>query len=185
MAPQGHVATFQSASPPLVDASPVSRPAVAHLFDLHAAGLYRLAIAMLHDPAAAEDVVQDTFLKLLSHVGGGGALPNAKGWLFTVAAHACRDRQRRGRRWLPWSAALDRRVANEPPGLMDDRAVVLDALRALGHRDRLLVTLKAQGLTYEEIGAAAHVRTTSVGRLLARALDRLSRELAAREEIRP
>src|SRR4029450_13188838 len=76
-----------------------------------AAGLSRPARAMLREPDQAQDVVQDTFLRLIAHVEAGGSLPNARGWLYTVAAHGCRDRQRGLRRWLPWVAALDRRVA--------------------------------------------------------------------------
>ena len=53
----------------------------------------------------------------------------------------------------------------------------LDAIRALAPRDRLLVALRAQGLLYREIADAAGIRAASVGRLLARALDRLQKKL--------
>jgi RNA polymerase sigma-70 factor (ECF subfamily) len=150
---------------------------VASLFDLHADGLYRLAVAMLREPDAAQDVVQDTFVRLIAHVEAGGALPNARGWLYTVAAHACRDRQRRLARWLPWVAERDTRRAPESPDRRDDMQAALDAIRALAPRDRLLVALRAQGLSYREIADAAGIRAASVGRLLARALDRLQKKL--------
>jgi RNA polymerase sigma-70 factor (ECF subfamily) len=150
---------------------------VADLFDRHAAGLYRLARAMLRDPDQAQDVVQDAFLRLIAHVDAGGALPNARGWLYTVAAHACRDRQRGLRRWLPWIAELDSRPASVSTDAGDAREAVLAGIRALGPRDRLLVALRAQGLTYQEIAGAAGIRPASVGRLLARALDRLAERL--------
>lgn len=71
------VETLPSAArPPAVELSQ-SRENVASLFDLHAAGLYRLALAMLHDSDAAQDVVQEAFLRLLAHIQSGGALPNA------------------------------------------------------------------------------------------------------------
>jgi RNA polymerase sigma-70 factor (ECF subfamily) len=150
---------------------------VADLFDLHASGLYRLALAMLRAPDQAQDVVQDTFVRLIAHVERGGTLENARGWLYTVAAHACRDRQRRLSRWLPWIAERDGRTAPEAADLADQRRAVLAAVRALGRRDRLLVALRAQGLSYQEIAAAARLKPASVGRLLARALDRLAGEL--------
>ena len=173
----GLVATLPSSRSPVVE---VTRPAegiVAELFDGHAAGLYRLALAMLRDPGEAQDVVQDTFLRLITHVEAGGPLPNARGWLYTVAAHACRDRQRGLRRWLPWVAALDRRPAPGSTDAADGRAAVLRAIRGLAARDRLLVALRAQGLSYQDIAQAAGIRPASVGRLLARALDRLEKEL--------
>jgi RNA polymerase sigma-70 factor (ECF subfamily) len=154
---------------------------VASLFDLHASGLYRLAIAMLRDSDAAQDVVQDTFLRLIAHVDAGLPLPNARGWLYTVAAHACRDRQRRLARWLPWIAERDTRRAPESPDIRDGTQAALDAIRALAPRDRLLVALRAQGLSYREIGEAAGIRAESVGRLLARALDRLEEQLGRKQ----
>ena len=171
------VATLPSSRSPAVEATRPAEGIVAELFDGHAAGLYRLALAMLRDPDEAQDVVQDTFLRLITHVGAGGPLPNARGWLYTVAAHACRDRQRGLWRWLPWIAAFDRRVAPGSPDAADDRAVVLHGVRALAPRDRLLVALRAQGLSYREIAQAAGIQPASVGRLLARALDRLEKEL--------
>src|SRR6185503_17015488 len=150
---------------------------VTSLFDLHANGLYRLAQTMLHESDAAQDVVQDTFLRLIAHLDSGGTLPNARGWLYTVAAHACRDRQRRIGRWLPWIAERDTRRAPESPDLRDGPLTVLDAIRSLTPRDRLLIALRAQGLSYQEMGEAAGIRHTSVGTLLARALDSLQREL--------
>jgi RNA polymerase sigma-70 factor, ECF subfamily len=135
---------------------------------------------MLHDPDAAQDVVQECFLRLLAHIEAGRSLPNARGWLYTVAAHACRDRQRRGRRWLPWTAQHDTRRAADPPDRGDGPLALLDAIRALSPRDRLLVALRAQGLSYLEIADAAGIRQASVGRLLTRALDRLERQLDRR-----
>jgi RNA polymerase sigma-70 factor (ECF subfamily) len=151
---------------------------VERLFDEHASGLFRLARLMLHDVDGAEDVVQETFLKLTAHLDAGRALPNARGWLFTVAAHACRDRQRTRRRWLPWIAELDRRPACGAPDAADGATPVIVALRALAPRDRLLVTLRAQGLDYREIAEAARIKPGSVGRLLSRALDRLAARLS-------
>jgi RNA polymerase sigma-70 factor (ECF subfamily) len=150
---------------------------VLELFQAHADGVFRLATLMLGRAAEAEDVVQESFLRLLRHVTAGRPLPNARGWLYTVAAHACRDQQRRTRRWLPWLAALDIRPSPDRPDQADGVEPIRLALRKLPPRDRLLIALRADGLSYSEIGAAAGVRVTSVGRLMARALERLSREL--------
>ncbi len=169
--------TYPSTPTVTADALEQSGLTVSTLFDLHGNGLYRLALAMLHEADAAQDVVQDTFLRLIAHLEGGGTLANARGWLYTVAAHACRDRQRRLGRWLPWIAERDTRRAAEAADFRDGKQATLDAIRALTPRDRLLVALRAQGLSYREIGDAAGIRPSSVGRLLARALDRLQAQL--------
>ena len=143
------------------------------LFDEHGGAVYRFAVVLLKHQQDAEDVLQETFLKLLHHLRSGGEVSNLRGWLFTVAANAARDRLRRRTRWIPWVAAHDRSVA--PPPLHDEdgrlRAVRM-ALERLHPRDRLLLALRAQGLSYREVASAAGIREPSVGKLLARALDR-------------
>jgi RNA polymerase sigma-70 factor (ECF subfamily) len=124
----------------------------------------------------AEDVVQETFLKLLHHLRQRGDTGNIRGWLFTVAAHAARDRQRRRIRWLPWRAEHD--VSVDPPDLPDEDGRLSAARRAmqrLAPRDRLLLALRANGLSYRDIAAAAGIQPASVGRLLARAVERWTR----------
>ena len=141
------------------------------LFEAHGGALFRFCRATLGNPGDAEDIVQDTFLKLLLHLRAGGDRSNLRGWLFAVAANACRDRARWRLRWLPWQADLDRRPAGEPDEPPDLRKVRA-AFASLAPRDRLLLSLRAQGLSYREIAAAARINESSIGRLLARAVDR-------------
>jgi RNA polymerase sigma-70 factor (ECF subfamily) len=143
------------------------------LFEQHGDAIYRFAVVLLRHHQDAEDVVQETFLKLLRHLGDGGNTDNVRGWLFTVAAHASRDRQRRRFRFLPWAADYDARVA--PPELPDEDgrlAAARESLRRLAGRDRLLLALRAHDLSYRDIAAAAGIRQKSVGTLLARAVAR-------------
>lgn len=146
------------------------------LFQLHGAAVHRFAQAMLRHPQDAEDVVQETFLKLLRHLRERGDTRNVRAWLFTVAAHGARDRLRRRRRWVPWAPDHDRHV--EPPILADEDGRVhaaQEALQRLGTRDRMLIALRTSGLSYREMAISAGLRPASVGRLLARALDRWER----------
>ena len=128
------------------------------LFQLHGVAILRFCRSALRNPSDAEDVVQDTFVKLLRHLQGGGSHSNLKSWLFTVAANDCRSRMRVRFRLISWTAADDTRTVlpqeDGPPGVC--RA--LHALRCLSPRDRLLLSLRAQGLAYREIGAAAGIR---------------------------
>jgi RNA polymerase sigma-70 factor (ECF subfamily) len=153
-----------------------TRQSVLALFEEHGAAVYRFALAVLRHREDAEDVVQDTFVKLLDHARADGDDSNLRGWLFTVAANGCRDRLRRRWRWIPWTPANDTAVRPAPLHDEDGRiAAAREALWRLAPRDRLLVALRAQGLSYREIASAAGVRPVSVGRLLARALGRWER----------
>jgi RNA polymerase sigma-70 factor (ECF subfamily) len=162
--------------------APIDPPAeVLRLFGDHGSSLYRFCRGALGGADDAEDIVQDTFVKLLQHLQGGGNRSNLRAWLFTVAANACRDRARWRLRWVPWREELGERPdpkilePDQPPDLRRAQA----AMRALVARDRLLLSLRAQGLSYRDIAAAAGIREASVGRLLARAVDRWRRGVEA------
>src|SRR5687768_4975514 len=123
---------------------PVADPQaeLLRLFGQQGTPLYRFCRSVLRDGQDAEDVVQDTFLKLLQHLRASGDRRNLRGWLFTVAANGCRDRVRRRFRWLPWSAELDLRTvsaAEERP----DPGPARRAMVMLPPRDRLLLSLRA------------------------------------------
>jgi RNA polymerase sigma-70 factor (ECF subfamily) len=168
-----------AASPPSSTRSVVDpQDETLRLFQEHGTSLYRFCRSVLKDGSDAEDVVQDTFLKLLHHLQHGGDQRNVKSWLFTVAANACRDRMRWRVRWLPWLAERDDRTVEpidvdvQPKPDNTDVGLARKAFRQLAPRDRLLLALKAQGLSYKEMSKASGIREQSVGRLLARALDR-------------
>ena len=163
-----------SAAPPTQGLPP--QEDVVRLFADQGAAIYRFCRSLLRTQEEAEDVVQDTFLKLLRHLQSAGDRSNLRAWLFTVAANGCRDRLRMRSRWRPWSVETDTRttpIPEEPLNVVP----ALKALRALAPRDRLLLSLRARGLSYAEIARAAGLRPVSVGRLLARAVDRWQREL--------
>jgi RNA polymerase sigma-70 factor, ECF subfamily len=153
------------------------------LFAEYGPALYRFCLFTLRQQQDAEDVVQDTFVKLLQHLQRGAERSTIRSWLFTVAANGCRDRYRVRVRWLPWSTELDRRLTPPDAELVceeDERRQALQrSARTLRPRDRMLLMLRVQGLSYREIGAAAGITEASVGRLLARALARWKRGYAS------
>jgi RNA polymerase sigma-70 factor (ECF subfamily) len=160
---------------PRVAAWGVEAPAdeVLRLFEVHGSPLYRFCRFTLGRSDEAEDVVQETFLKLLQHLGGGGDRSNLRAWLFTVAANACRDRARWRTRWVPWRAEFETPIDTSRDGV--ERREALARLTALAPRDRLLLALRSQGLSYREIARATGIAEVSVGRLLARAVNRWKR----------
>jgi RNA polymerase sigma-70 factor (ECF subfamily) len=72
------------------------RAAFLALYDRYAGRVYGLCLRMLQDPAAAEEVSQETFLKLWARAGQfdprRGALIS---WLLTIARRTALDRFRR------------------------------------------------------------------------------------------
>jgi RNA polymerase sigma-70 factor, ECF subfamily len=174
---QSGVATIVLKTPaPAVAAEPPPSDEALRLFRAHGDALYRFARVMVREPGDAEDVVQEAFVRLLHHLRCGGDRSNLKSWLFAVAANLSRDHLRRRKRWLSWLPQHERELRTEPElETRDPQALFLAALRVLRRRDRVLLMLKVQGLSYRDIAVAAGIREVSVGRLLARALARWQR----------
>jgi RNA polymerase sigma-70 factor (ECF subfamily) len=73
--------------------------ALLHLYDRHSTRVYALALRVLGDPMAAEEITQDVFFKLWSHansfLSSRGAFAT---WLLSIARHAAIDHLRLERR---------------------------------------------------------------------------------------
>ena len=64
-------------------------------FDRYSIGIYRYALSILKRPSLAEDVLQETFLRLLTRPAPGLTPEKAQAWLYRVARNLCIDILRR------------------------------------------------------------------------------------------
>ena len=65
-----------------------SFPCVVSAWTLHEAGLRAYLRHRLGDPAAADDVLQDVFVKTMQHQAAFCSLESPRAWLFQVARNA-------------------------------------------------------------------------------------------------
>ena len=86
-------------APPIsLDALRAGDPAaLAALFEAFADRIYRLALSVLRDPAAAEDIVQETFVSAITHLDRFEGRSSLGTWLYRVAYNASLDYLRRRR----------------------------------------------------------------------------------------
>jgi RNA polymerase sigma-70 factor (ECF subfamily) len=70
---------------------------LAQLFEAYADPIYRLALTLLRDPVAAEDIVQETFLSAWTHANRFEGRSSLRTWLYRIAYNASMDRLRRDR----------------------------------------------------------------------------------------
>lgn len=139
-----------------------------------------------HDGAEAEDVVQETMLRLWQTAPDwrqGEARVST--WLYRVAANLCIDRLRRRGRAVTLDAAgepLDGRPAAETGLIARDRAAALNAaLMQLPERQRQAVTLRhLEGLGNAEIARIMDIGIEAVESLTSRGRRSLLRMLAPR-----
>lgn len=68
-----------------------SREALTRVYEKYKADLLLLAMALLNDKAAAEDVVHDVFVSFVRHLDGFRLTGSLKGFLLTCAANHARN----------------------------------------------------------------------------------------------
>jgi RNA polymerase sigma factor (sigma-70 family) len=150
----------------------------------HETGLLRYATRLLNNRAAAEDVVQNVFIKLL-RVWEDGMRPSEhlKAWLFRVTHNEAVDQIRReSRLHLLHAKHAEEQDADCPDGVNcgDDekRQLVLTHLRKLDPREQQVVLLRLEeGLSYRDIADATGRTIGNVGNILHHAVQKLSRSL--------
>jgi RNA polymerase sigma-70 factor, ECF subfamily len=170
--------------------------AFAQLFALHKDRVYSIALRFSGDPAAAMDIAQDAFLKLLGQLRHFRGQARFETWLYRIVVNACLDHNRARRRWQP---LLEDVISGVLAPLRDrffgaERAQIASELRT--QVDRAVATLPAdqriavvlrytEGLSYEEIADITAVAPGTVASRLSRAHTSLERKLHHWKGARP
>ena len=162
------------------------RLACRRLMDRHLAPILRYASRLLADSAEAEDVAQETFLRLWRSLdrwpadGSGLAA-----WLFRVAHNLCIDRIRR-RRTVPLDGVAEPR--DDRPDAAADlirrerEAAVAAAIDGLPQRQRAALLLcHHEGLSNAAAATVLGIGVEAVESLLARARRTLHQRLTIEE----
>lgn len=170
--------------------------ALAELVERYSRRVFGLVYRLTGSRDAAEDLMQETFLRVVRGIEQYEHVGRFEAWLFRIAANLARDRARKGVRRGEMASLdglemdKDLPVSNgdmheDPAGrvaLSEDRAALAVGLERLGDVDREILLLRHYGeLSFKEI---AEVLKIPLGTALARAhraLQRL-REHLTREE---
>ena len=130
----------------------------------------------------AEEITQETFLRLQRTLREEAVLNDVRAWLFRVARNLWIDSKRDNRRYGPTldgnhSADLECRDSEPDPEqqlIHRERIRLMDqAIARLPKLQRECVRLKAQGLRYHEIADALGISMTAAVDCVRRALKRL------------
>jgi RNA polymerase sigma-70 factor (ECF subfamily) len=155
--------------------------------------VYATALRLLANPAEAEDVSQNVFLKAFQRYEHLRHSETAAGWLKAVTRNACLNHLTRYRaRWRFFSeidpegsARLDNQAGAEASAAdnlehADERAQLIRGLRALPAHQRVsLVLYHFEDLSYQDIAIALHVSVAKVKTDIHRARLALRRYLGA------
>jgi RNA polymerase sigma-70 factor (ECF subfamily) len=153
----------------------------------HAAWVRRLARRLVRDAAAADDVVQETWLAALKARRASDA--TLRPWLARVAANFARDRGRseanRAERERSRAGSGLEPSAAETAERLEAQRLLVDALAALAEPYRTTVALRyLDGLSAARIARRLGVPAGTVRWRLKQGLDQLRLRLEARAQIR-
>jgi RNA polymerase sigma factor (sigma-70 family) len=133
--------------------------------------VYRYALALLRNPADAEDVTQTTFLNAYRAVKRGEEIEKPQNWLITIAHNAARSRYARASRRVAEVPLEDHLEQLAVPEV--ERPQVQEVLDALGrlplNQRAALVMRELEGRTYAEIADTLGVSLSAVETLIFRA----------------
>lgn len=135
-----------------------------------APALRRYARRVSGDAATADDVLQETYLRLLQARVRAGHPSELRAYLFRIATNLLNDRFRRSRR----GGGPGSRAEATVEARFDRASEVRRGLERLHPRERQLLWLAyAEGSTHDEIAQATGLRSSSIRTLLFRARRRL------------
>src|SRR5919109_1010135 len=141
------------------------------LYRLYVKDVYHYALALLRNPADAEDVTQTTFLNAYRAYRRGDEIEKPQNWLIKIAHNVARTRYARSTRRVkevPLEEHVDQLAVPE-----SERPNVEGVLRALGrlpfNQSAALVMRELEGRSYREIADTLNVSVAAVETLIFRA----------------
>jgi len=160
------------------------RDALSQAYDLHAPGLYRYALMVVANGAAAEDALHQVFLRLAESGRDGTGIENLAAYLRVAVRNECFSQLRRLRR--DEAGGLSLLSPRNGQGSIEEKLTLERALGDLSPEQREVVHLKVyEGQTFDEIAAATGVSINTAASRYRYALERLRQALGAEEGKKP
>lgn len=139
----------------------VNQSLIYNWYEQYKNGIFRYALSITKDQYLAEDVLHDTFVKLLS---GGIRCASGKeqAWLYRIARNLCYDQLRKSKR---------EQSLPETPGQLDSRFEYIELISSLSPIEQEIVTLKIVGrLSHKEIGSVLGITSSAAQKRYERAI---------------
>jgi RNA polymerase sigma-70 factor (ECF subfamily) len=154
------------------------------LFERYKDKVYTIALRYSGDASVAQDIAQETFLKLFAGIGGFRGDSSFDSWLYRLVVNSCFDQKRKARRLAPLIDGFLDLIQAPGASVLDDvmRAEMSGRLRSvvagLPPEERMLIVLRyTQGLSYEELGEVMGCSSGTIGSRLNRIHKMLEKRL--------
>ena len=144
--------------------------------------ILRMCCLYLHDPAQAEDALQETFIKAYKRMDSFRGDSAERTWLMSIAINTCRDINRSA-----WFRHTEKRVVPEDlplstPSVNEEALALAEAIRRLPGKLREAILLYYyQDMTIQEVAGALHAAPSTILKRLNQAREML-RELLSEDD---
>jgi RNA polymerase sigma-70 factor (ECF subfamily) len=159
------------------------RTALHRLFDVYKDRVYSIALYSIGgDPAAAADITQQVFLKVMTRISQFRGDSEFTTWLYRLVVNTCHDERRKQSRFVPLTELDSRSARADSPRANYARTEVSEHVQAvvaeLKPKLRWPILLKyVEGLSYEEIASVLGCSKGTVASRLNRGHKALARRL--------
>jgi RNA polymerase sigma-70 factor (ECF subfamily) len=153
--------------------------AFVSIYNRYTSGVYVFCVKMLLDKEQAQDVMQETFLRVYENRDRLLKTDSFKAWLFTIARNQCLNQLRRSTRQVQFDESVEMPAGADSPvvSLEKDEQVEIVAhfLRQLKPEYREVIILREyQNLSYDEIAAVTRSTLSAVKSRLFKARRKLA-----------
>lgn len=158
------------------------RDAFLRLYEQTRTSVYAFALSMLHSRDDAEDVMQDTYLKIRMSAHLYRPLGKPMAWVITIVRNLCLMRLRHGssHEWDLRETDINEQMSFDDVKNTEDRMVLRTAFQVLSEAELSVVILHAvSGLKHREIGDLLKIPLPTVLSRYSRAIAKLRKELEA------
>lgn len=163
----------------LADTAAGSQAALAGVYRCARGAVYAMALSYLKNAQDAQDVTQDTFVRIWEYAAGYRPQGSPMAWMLAIARNLCLMKLRREARQTSltdeeWNAIPADSAGASP----EDRQVLQDALAGLADEERRIVLLHAAaGLKHREIARLLELPLPTVLSKYRRALKKMKAQL--------
>jgi RNA polymerase sigma factor (sigma-70 family) len=157
------------------------KEALGMLYERTHGAIYGFALSLVREPSDAEDILQETFLRVYTAAERYRPEGKPMAWMMTIAKNLSRMRLRDAKRTsdLP-EEEWERYLSSKPGVSTEDRLLLQAALRQLSDAERQTVMLHAvAGLRHRESAALLEMPLATVLSKYARAVKKLKQAMEA------
>lgn len=135
-------------------------PGLEELYLDYKTELYRYLCGLTHDAAEAEDLLSETFLRVLRYLPTFRGESSVRTWLYSIARNTWLNSLKKRRQTVSLDDLLEWYIGDTFDAESDARqtlARVRELLQQRGGRDAAIIGLRAQGYSFAEIAARLHI----------------------------